>query len=129
VNAVDPNARDTYVQQWNLAVQKRIGDGAFEVAYVANKANKIFTSENLNVPGDFNSLYVLGTAALIRPGFSSISWRQADVPANITAADSLRTPRIRADLFFVHLGHGITTPSRSARGGRSGVPFLSPQAG
>jgi len=46
--------------------------------YVANKANKIFTSEDLNIPGDFVSKYVLGTAALIRPGFSSITYRQSD---------------------------------------------------
>jgi hypothetical protein len=78
VNAVDPKIRDTYVQQWNFSMQQRLGDNTFEVAYVANKANKIFTSQNINQPGDFNSRFVLGTASLIRPGFSSISWRQAD---------------------------------------------------
>jgi len=47
VNAVDSHLGDTYVQQWNVALQKRIGESAFEVAYVANKANKIFTSEDI----------------------------------------------------------------------------------
>jgi hypothetical protein len=124
VNAVDPNARDTYVQQWNLAVQKRIGDGAFEVAYVANKANKIFTSENLNVPGDFNSLYVLGTAALIRPGFSSISWRQADGSGQYHSLQTRFERRVSSAqmLFSYTLGHGIS----DAEQGQSAVGVGNP---
>jgi hypothetical protein len=76
--AADPHLKNTMVQQWNFAVQQRAGNNLFETAYVANKANHIFTNENINVPADFNSLYVLGTAALIRPQYSSISWRQSD---------------------------------------------------
>ena len=78
LNAGDPNMRDTYVQQWNLSVQQRVGNNSFEVGYVANKANKIFTSEDINTPGDFNARFIQGTAALIRSGFSGIAWRMSD---------------------------------------------------
>ena len=126
VDAVDPNARDTYVQQWNLAVQKRIGDSAFEVAYVANKANKIFTSENLNVPGDFNSLYVLGTAALIRPGFSSISWRMSDGSGQYHSLQARFERRVRSAQILTSYtwGHAIS----DAEQGQSAVGVGNPGA-
>src|SRR5262249_42695686 len=57
---------------------QRLGANSFELGYVANKSNKIFTNENLNMPGDFASRFVLGTASLIRPGFSAINWRMSD---------------------------------------------------
>ena len=56
-----------------LALIQKLGDNSFEAGYVANKANKIFTSEDINTPGDFESRFIKGTAALIRPGSSD--WR------------------------------------------------------
>jgi hypothetical protein len=126
VNAVDPHARDTYVQQWNVAVQKRVGDSAFELAYVANKANKIFTSEDLNTPGDFNSRFVLGTAALIRPGFSSISWRQSDGSGQYHSLQARFERRMRAAQMLVSYtwGHAIS----DAEQGQSAVGVGNPGA-
>jgi len=124
VNAVDPNTRDTYVQQWNLAVQKRIGENAVEVAYVANKANHIFTSEDLNTPGDFNSKYVLGTAALIRPGFSSINWRMSDGSGQYHSLQSRFERRVRSTHILVSYtwGHAIS----DAEQGQSAVGVGNP---
>ncbi len=124
VDAVDPKARDTYVQQWNLAVQHRIGANTFEVAYVANKANKIFTSEDLNTPGDFNSKYVLGTAALIRPGFSSISWRMSDGSGQYHSLQTKFERRVKAAQFLVSYtwGHAIS----DAEQGQSAVGVGNP---
>ena len=78
LQGADPRLRDTYVQQWNLSLQQRLRANSFELGYVANKSNKIFTSEDLNTPGDFDSRFVRGTAALIRPAFSAINWRMSD---------------------------------------------------
>ena len=124
VNAVDPHAHDTYVQQWNVAVQKRVGDNAFEVAYVANKANKIFTSEDLNTPGDFNSKYVLGTAALIRPGFSSISWRMSDGSGQYHSLQARFERRVRSAQILTSYtwGHSIS----DAEQGQSAVGVGNP---
>ena len=83
VNAVDPHAPDTMCSSGTSRYRNESGT-ARSAAYVANKANKIYTSENINVPGDFSSLYVLGTAALIRPGFSSITWRGRKARDSIT---------------------------------------------
>jgi hypothetical protein len=109
VNAADPNMRDTYVQQWNLTVQQALGANAFEIGYVANKSNKIFTSENINTPGDFNSRFVLGTAALIRPAFSSISWRHADGSGQYHSLQSKFERRSGNASFIVSytLGHAV----------------------
>jgi Carboxypeptidase regulatory-like domain len=124
VNAVDPHAPDTYVQQWNLAVQKRIGDSSIELAYVANKANKIYTSENINVPGDFSSLYVLGTAALIRPGFSSITWRQSDGSGQYHSLQARFERRVRSAQILASYtwGHAIS----DAEQGQSAVGVGNP---
>jgi hypothetical protein len=124
VNSTDPHIRDTYVQQWNVAVQKRIGDSAIEIAYVANKANKIFTSQNINLPGDFNSLYVLGTAALIRPGFSSIGWRQADGSGQYHSLQARFERRVRSAQILTSYtwGHSIS----DAEQGQSAVGVGNP---
>ncbi len=109
VQANDPNMRDTYVQQWNLSVQQRIGDNSFEIGYVANKANKIFTSEDINRPGDFNSRFVLGTAALIRNGYSSISWRQSDGSGQYHSMQAKFERRVKDGTFLASYtwGHAI----------------------
>jgi hypothetical protein len=124
VNAVDPHAPDTYVQQWNVAVQQRLGDNTFEVAYVANKANKIFTSEDINTPGDFNSKYVRGTAALIRNGFSGISWRQADGSGQYHSLQARFERRVRsAQIITAYTwGHAIS----DAEQGQSAVGVGNP---
>lgn len=124
VNAVDPNTRDTYVQQWNLAIQKRIGESALEIAYVANKANHIFTSEDVNTPGDFNSRFVLGTAALIRPGFSSINWRMSDGSGQYHSLQSRFERRVRSTHVLVSYtwGHAIS----DAEQGQSAVGVGNP---
>src|SRR5262249_32595376 len=54
------------------------GANSLEASYVANKSNKIFTVEDLNRPGDFNSRFIAGTAALIRNAYSTINWRMSD---------------------------------------------------
>ncbi len=126
VNAVDPKIRDTYVQQWNVAVQHRVGNSSFEVGYVANKSNKIFTSEDLNVPGDFNSKYVLGTAALIRPGFSSITYRQADGSGVYHSLQTKFERRVRSAQILASYtwGHAIS----DAEQGQSAVGVGNPGA-
>ncbi len=124
VNAVDSHLGDTYVQQWNVALQKRIGESAFEVAYVANKANKIFTSEDINTPGDFNSRFVLGTAALIRPGFSSINWRMTDGSGQYHSLQTRFERRMRSTHLLVSYtwGHAIS----DAEQGQSAVGVGNP---
>jgi hypothetical protein len=48
-----------YSQQWNLTVDRQIGDIHLEVAYVGNKANKLMANRNINQPlpaaGSLNS--------------------------------------------------------------------------
>lgn len=126
VNSVDPNIRDTYVQQWNFAVQQRFGNNTLEVGYVANKANKIFTSEDINIPGDFNSRFVRGTAALIRPGFSSISWRMADGSGQYHSLQTKFERRMRTAQMLVSYtwGHAIS----DAEQGQSAVGVGNPGA-
>lgn len=110
VQAADPRMRDTYVQQWNLSVQQRVGNNSFELGYVANKASKIFTSYNINTAGDFASRFVLGTAALIRPGFSGISWRQADGSGQYHSLQAKFERRVPGALFLASYtwGHAIS---------------------
>jgi hypothetical protein len=110
VYAQDPHMRNTYVQQWNMAVQHRVGNNSFEVAYVANKANKIFTSYNLNLPGDFNSRFILGTAAYIYPGYSSITYRQADGSGQYHSLQSKFERRVAGGYFLTSYtwGHSIS---------------------
>jgi hypothetical protein len=110
VNANDPHIRDTYVQQWNLAVQHRIGNNSMEVAYVANKANKIFTSYNVNTKGDFASRFVLGSAAYIYPGFSSINWRQSDGSGQYHSLQAKFERRVAGGYFLTSYtwGHAIS---------------------
>lgn len=109
VNAADPKMRDTYVQQWNFSVQQQFGQNSFEIGYVANKANKIFTSQGVNVPGDFASRFILGTAALIRPGYSSIGWRMADGSGQYHSLQTKFERRAGTALFLVSYtwGHAI----------------------
>jgi hypothetical protein len=129
--AADPHLKNTMVQQWNLTVQQRRGNNLFEVAYVANKANHIFTNENINVPGDFNSLYVLGTAALIRPQYSSISYRQSDGSGQYHSLQTKFERRAKGAVFLTSYtwGHAISDAEQgqSAVGvGNSGTfHFLS----
>jgi hypothetical protein len=120
----DPHLRNTMVQQWNLAVQQRAGNNLFEVAYVANKANRIFTSENINLPGDFNSLYVLGTAALIRPQYSSITWRQSDGSGQYHSMQTKFERRAKSAVFITSYtwGHAIS----DAEQGQSAVGVGNP---
>ncbi len=124
VNAMDPNIRDTYVQQWNFTVQQRLGANVMEVGYVANKSNKIFTSEDLNTPGDFQSRYVLGTAALIRPGFSSINYRQADGSGQYHSLQAKYERRMRSAQILASYtwGHAIS----DAEQGQSAVGVGNP---
>ncbi len=116
--------RDTYVQQWNFTVQQRLGDNSFEVGYVANKSNKIYTSEDVNRPGDFASRFVLGTAALIRPGFSSIGWRQSDGSGQYHSLQTKFERRTRAAQYLVSYtwGHAIS----DAEQGQSAVGVGNP---
>lgn len=109
VNAADPHMRDTYVQQWNLSVQQRLGNNSFEVGYVANKANKIFTSQDINTPGDFESRFVRGPAALIRPGFTSIGWRMSDGSGQYHSLQAKFERRARGAIFLTSYtwGHAI----------------------
>jgi hypothetical protein len=122
----DPHMRNTMVQQWNLTVQRRAGNNLFEVGYVANKGNRIFTSENVNVPGDFNSLYVLGTAALIRPQFSSITWRQSDGSASYQSMQTKFERRAGSAVILTSYtwGHAIS----DAEQGQSAVGVGNPGA-
>ena len=124
VNAADPKMRDTYVQQWNFTVQQRLGDNSFEVGYVANKSNKIYTSENVNQPGDFASRFVLGTAALIRPGYSSIDWRQSDGSGQYHSLQTKFERRTRTAQYLVSYtwGHAIS----DAEQGQSAVGVGNP---
>ena len=110
VNAADPKMRDTYVQQWNVTMQQRLGDNSFEVGYVANKSNKIYTVEDVNRPGDFDSRFVLGTAALIRPGYSAINWRQSDGSGQYHSLQTKFERRTRAAQYLVSYtwGHAIS---------------------
>jgi len=126
VQANDPNMRDTYVQQWNISVQQRYRDNSFEVGYVANKANKIFTSENLNVAGDFNSRFVLGTAALIRPGISSLNWRHDDGSGQYHSLQTKFERRVKDGIFLTSYtwGHAIG----DAEQGQSAVGVGNPGA-
>jgi len=109
VNAQDPRMKNTAVQQWNMTVQHRIRDNSFDIGYVANKSNHIFTAYNINVPGDFNSRFVLGTAALIRPGFSSINWRQSDGSGNYHSLQTKFERRVSHGVFLTSYtwGHAI----------------------
>jgi hypothetical protein len=109
VNAQDAHMKNTAVQQWNLAVQHRIKDNSFELGYVANKSNHIFTSYNINTLGDFNSKFVLGTAALLRPGFSSINWRQSDGSGNYHSMQAKFERRVTHGIFLTSYtwGHAI----------------------
>ena len=126
MNAADPKMRDTYVQQWNFTVQQRLGDNSFEVGYVANKSNKIYTSEDVNRPGDFDSRFVLGTAALIRPGYSSIGWRQSDGSGQYHSLQTKFERRTRAAQYLVSYtwGHAIS----DAEQGQSAVGVGNPGA-
>ncbi|HWQ55251.1 MAG TPA: TonB-dependent receptor [Bryobacteraceae bacterium] len=48
---LDPDARDPYIQQWNLTLQKVVFNAvSIEGAYVANKGTKIEYSRALNIP-------------------------------------------------------------------------------
>ena len=126
VNAADPHMPDTYVQQWNVSVQQRLGNNSFEIGYVANKANKIFTSEDLNIPGDFESKFVRGTNALIRPGLSSISWRQADGSGQYHSLQAKFERRVRSMTLLSSYtwGHAIS----DAEQGQSAVGVGNPGA-
>ncbi|MCI0626194.1 MAG: TonB-dependent receptor, partial [Acidobacteria bacterium] len=124
VFAADPKMRDTYVQQWNFSVQQQFGQNSFEIGYVANKANKIFTSQNVNVPGDFASRFIRGTAALIRPEFSSIDWRMSDGSGQYHSLQTKFERRAGAALFLVSYtwGHAIS----DAEQGQSAVGVGGP---
>jgi hypothetical protein len=124
VQAQDPHMRNTMVQQWNLTVQQRVGNNLFELGYVANKANRIFTSENVNVPGDFNSLYVLGTAAYIRPQYSGINWRMSDGSGNYHSLQAKFERRVAGAVFLTSYtwGHAIS----DAEQGQSAVGVGNP---
>jgi hypothetical protein len=101
--------KNTSVQQWNMTVQHRIHDNSFEVGYVANKSSHIFTAYNINTLGDFDSRFVLGTAALLRPGFSSINWRQADGAGNYHSMQAKFERRVTNGIFLTSYtwGHAI----------------------
>ena len=120
----DPHMGNTYVQQWNLSVQQRAGNNSFEIAYVANKANRIFTSEDINLPGDFNSRFVLGTAALIRQAFSTITWRHADGSGQYHSVQGKFERRAKGAVFLTSytLGHAIS----DAEQGQSAVGVGNP---
>src|SRR5262245_13018119 len=126
VNAADLQMRDTYVQQWNFSVQHQLGPNSFEVGYVANKASKIFTSEDVNKPGDFASRNILGTAALIRPGFSSISWRMSDGSGQYHSLQTKFERRAGSALFLASYtwGHAISDSEQ----GQSAVGVGNPGA-
>ena len=48
-DAVDPNLRTPYVQQWNLSVQREIGSNTFvTVSYVGNRGTKLYRAIDLN---------------------------------------------------------------------------------
>ncbi len=120
----DPHMKNTMVQQWNFTVQHRAGANLFEVGYVANKANHIFTVENINTPGDFNSLYVLGTAAYIRPQYSSINWRQSDGSAQYQSLQTKFERRAKGAVFLTAYtwGHALS----DAEQGQSAVGVGNP---
>jgi Carboxypeptidase regulatory-like domain/TonB dependent receptor len=47
--AIDPNLRTPYVQQWNLSVQREIGwNTSLTVSYVGNKGTKLYRAIDLN---------------------------------------------------------------------------------
>ena len=107
-------------------MQQQFGQNSFEVGYVANKASKIFTSENVNTPGDFNSRFILGTAALIRPGYAAINWRMADGSGQYHSLQTKFERRAGTALFLVSYtwGHAIS----DAEQGQSAVGVGNPGA-
>jgi hypothetical protein len=47
--AIDPNLRTPYVQQWNLSVQREIGwNTSLSVSYVGNRGTKLYRAIDLN---------------------------------------------------------------------------------
>jgi len=48
--AIQKNARDGYIQQWNLTVEHSIGATSFQVAYVGNTGTQLYQSINVNLP-------------------------------------------------------------------------------
>jgi hypothetical protein len=47
----DPNLRTAYFQQWNLAIERQLGEGSLlEIAYVGSKGSKILSARDINQP-------------------------------------------------------------------------------
>ena len=122
VNAADPKMRDTYVQQWNFALQHQVGQNSFEVGYVANKANKIFTSENVNTTGRLQLPFHSGhscfdPARILLDQLAHGRWLR---PVSFACRQSLSgAPDLRSSLFPTR---GAT---RSAIQNRGRVPWVS----
>jgi len=50
VNARPTNFPSAYSQQWNISVEHQLGSFLFETAYVGNKAIKLLSALNINLP-------------------------------------------------------------------------------
>ena len=72
----------------------------FEVGYVANKSNKIYTSQYINRPGDFDSRFVRGTGAPDPPRLFSDQLAPGGRIRSVSlAANEVRAPRAQPDIW------------------------------
>ena len=50
INATGVNLQDSYVQQWNVSLEKQIGANGFRLSYVGNSGIQLPYRRNLNQP-------------------------------------------------------------------------------
>ena len=104
IRAANPNAPNSYVQQWSFGVQRELPAGLFvEADYVGTKSTHLNTLRDLNQPLN-NGVNVLANAQgqpiLLYPTFGQIEYRDPLGNAVYHGLDFTLERRFRAGLAF-----------------------------
>jgi hypothetical protein len=73
VSAANPNISVPYTQQWNITLERQIGEFAISVSYIGTHGTDLLYERNLNEPAP-STIPFTKSRYLLSPAFSSINW-------------------------------------------------------
>ena len=73
VTAANPNLKVPYNQQWNLTLERQVGQFGVSISYIGSHATDLVYERNINEPAPSTAKYA-ASRNLLSPAFSSINW-------------------------------------------------------
>ncbi len=97
-DALDPHLRNPYIQQWNLTIERELGDMGIRVSYIGTNSRQLTWSQNINQP--LPSLQPFNNNRRLFPNLRDIRYRQAGGLHNYNSLNVGVERKTKAGLYY-----------------------------